>query len=183
MTRKYSDDIRAEIATLVPDNTTGQVTPAGVRQILNDIVDSFTQAWAVLRRTADIPVNLTTTPTKLVIFDEVLITSPELVASAANDTIRAVRPGFYNFNFTCSISGSNNFDVAVELMRNGTSTFWRALQTATGTGNRVELTLNGAVASLVDNDEFSIYVSVLSGVDNATFYDTQLIMGTVQTDS
>jgi len=183
MARKYSNDIRTEITNLLADNTTGLISPSDVRQILNDIVDSFTPAAGAIRRVTSIPFNLTTVPKKLTIFDEVLATSPELIASAANDTIQAALTGFYNVNFTCSVAGSQNSDIQVDLRRNGLTTFWRALGTTTGASNRVELTLAGVVQATGVNDDFSLYVSVLSGSDNVDFFDTQLIMGTIQTNA
>ena len=182
MTRKYSNDIRAEIDTLVPDNTTGQVTPAGIRQIMHDIVDSFTPAYGALRRTASTMVALTTTPTKLVVYDEVVRSTPELVASAANDTITATRAGSYNFSFTSSLSGQNNSDIVMELFRNGLSTPWRALTTTTGAGNRAEITVSGIVSAPANDDVFEIYAYLLSGTDNVSFYDSIFLMETIQTN-
>lgn len=183
MARLNSDTLRALVQSLFPDNTSELITPANVRDMLNDIIDSFTPAFGSMARTATIPFNLTTVPTKLTIFDQVVATSPELVVSIANDTITAVNSGLCIFNFTASIAGSNNSDVVVELRRNGLQTFWRALSTTTGAANRVELTLAGYLQNTNPGDEFSIYVNTLTGTDNADFFDVSLIMQTVQTNS
>ena len=43
MARRFLDDIRADIASQLPDNTVGAITPAIVRGLLNDIIASTVQ--------------------------------------------------------------------------------------------------------------------------------------------
>lgn len=43
MTRRFLDDIRSDIVTLMPDNNIGAITPAITRGILTDMVDSTVQ--------------------------------------------------------------------------------------------------------------------------------------------
>lgn len=180
MARKTTAELLAEIAALLPDNTTELITPADVRTCLNNICESFTPAFGVIRGVPGVPVTLTTTPAKLAIFDEVVATSPELVAEPANDRIVAAKAGYYLFNFTSSIAGSNNSDVQIELRRNGSPTLWYALQTTTGAANRAEITLQGYTQAVADGDVFEIYANVLTGTDDATFSANQLLLETIQ---
>lgn len=180
MARKTTAELLAEIAALLPDNTTELISPADVRTCLNDICESFTPAFGVLRGVPGVVVNLTTTPQKLAIFDEAIATSPELVADPALDQITATKAGYFTFSFTASLSGGNNSDVQVELRRNGTPTLWLALQTTTGAANRVEISLAGYTQAVADGDIFTVYGSVLSGTDACTFSGNQLLLETIQ---
>ena len=180
MPRKTTAELLAQIATLLPDNTTELISPADVRACLNDICDSFTPAFGVLRGVAGVVVNLTATPQKLPIFAEVVATSPELVADLANSRITATKAGVFTFSFTASLAGANNSDVQVELRRNGTPTLWIALQMTTGTANRVEISLAGYTQALADGDYFEVYGNVLTGTDSCTFSGNQLLLETIQ---
>lgn len=64
MTRKYSDTLKAEIATNLPDNVIQAITAADVRQALLDIVDSLRPSWAGLAAAhTEAPVTLALTTT------------------------------------------------------------------------------------------------------------------------
>ena len=52
MTRKFLDDLSAEISLKVPDNTTGLVTPAIVRNLMIDITDSTVEDIAFIYRSS-----------------------------------------------------------------------------------------------------------------------------------
>ena len=67
MTRKFLDDLRAEIDTLFADNTSGLISPADVRQIARDTVDSTVADDATIYRnsasgSADLGTQITPTP-------------------------------------------------------------------------------------------------------------------------
>ena len=48
MTKKYTDTLMTDIAAVLADNQTQQISAADVRQALLDIVDSLRPAWAAL---------------------------------------------------------------------------------------------------------------------------------------
>jgi hypothetical protein len=48
MTKKYTDTLMTDIATVLADNQTQQISAADVRQALIDIVDSLRPAWSAL---------------------------------------------------------------------------------------------------------------------------------------
>lgn len=58
MTRKFLQDIVGQIASTLPDNTTGQIIPANHRVLLNDLLDSSVQDEAALSSTAQTPVSV-----------------------------------------------------------------------------------------------------------------------------
>lgn len=180
MTRKTTTQLLAEIQALFPDNNTGLISPNDLRTSLTNICDSFTPAFGALRGVPAVVANLTTTPAKLLLFDELVATSPGVVeANVANDEIVAVVASIMQFSVTASLSGTNNADVQIELRRNGTPTLWLALQTTTGAANRVEMSLSGYISANA-GDVFTVYGSVLTGTSSTTFYNNALIMETVQ---
>jgi hypothetical protein len=48
MTRKTMVELQAELALLLPDNNAGEISPADVRTVIGDLIDSLTPAYAVL---------------------------------------------------------------------------------------------------------------------------------------
>lgn len=180
--RKTSDALRAEVLANFPDNTTGLITPAAVRQMFEDIIDSFTQAWGILQGSPGVATALTTTPTKLSIFDTVFATSPELAADATTDSITATLGGYFSFNVTVSMAGDNNADIELALYRDGAPTIWVSLTTTTGAANRAELTLEGFTQGN-PGSVFELYARTLTGTANVTFSLNQFLMSTVQTNA
>ena len=52
MTRKFLDDVRTQVDTLLADNNAGDISPLDVRTVLNNIIDSTIQDEAQLASTA-----------------------------------------------------------------------------------------------------------------------------------
>ena len=46
MTRRYTDQLIQELPNELPDNTTGEITPATLRQMITDVVQSLRPAFA-----------------------------------------------------------------------------------------------------------------------------------------
>ena len=48
MARRFLDDVRADIQSLLPDNITGEISPADMRTLLTDITDSTIQDECII---------------------------------------------------------------------------------------------------------------------------------------
>jgi len=47
--RRYTDEVKGLINTLLPNNSAGAISPEDVRSVLTDIIDSLRPAWAAIR--------------------------------------------------------------------------------------------------------------------------------------
>lgn len=123
MARRFLDDIRADLLTLLPDNVVGEISPADVRGILRDIIDSTVQDEAALTSPPSTVLNLTPTPTEYPqIFDAVIGGLPGfLVANAVTGRFElSPTPGFsYTFRYYLQAEGPQNAELNFNITRGG----------------------------------------------------------------
>jgi hypothetical protein len=173
MPRLTFSGLQAEIAALLPDNTSGEISPADVRGVVTDIIDTFQPAGAGIYRTADASQALTTADTKLTVFDTTLTSFGEsgvIIPSAANDTIDTLLIGVHTLSVNLQAEGGANDDLIVTVYRNGVPTAVAGEIALRGAGNKVEFTLSFPMqAPSPGPHEFSLYVRLRSGTGNVTF--------------
>jgi hypothetical protein len=123
MARRFLDDIRADLLTLLPDNVVGEISPADVRGILRDIIDSTVQDEAAMTSPPSVPLNLTPVPTEYpAIFDASIGGLPGFLTP--NPTTGRFElsptPGFsYQVEFFIQAEGQQNAEVNINIMQNG----------------------------------------------------------------
>jgi len=166
MTRKFNSDLRNEIPTLFPDNITKDISPATLRQFLEDLIDSLRATGSQLTQEAapTVPnggiVSVTTTPQKLVFFDTVFNgDTTELEGDIALDRfIVNNATGALEMDSTFTMEGSNSADVTLELYKNGLATGNLISANLEGAGNPVTIPALAKDIPLTLNDYFEIYV-------------------------
>jgi hypothetical protein len=188
MTRKYTDTLIAELTTTLPDNSTGLITPALLRQVITDAIQSLRPAWAGIR--ADkvaVPVNFNTTATWTKInavgfwtiggqsdnaeFAYDLATG-ELVAKYAD----------YNHLIECAINfaGATNVEYQFSLAQNGVPVGTLAPVDGNGTGRILEASDRALIISNAVNDRFSLMVRSPGGASTIQISQADLF-GSLQT--
>lgn len=183
MSRIFLDNLRNDINSLFADNNTGQITPALLRGVHLDMVDSLAQDEGVLFSTS--PVTVTLTPTYALV--------PNLLGGeAGGDGLFLILDGLaqsittngpagftYNMNTQISCDGGNNVVFNLAIFQNGV--ILRETSFVTGGASRVinisldryiNASPNGAVyevrMSSPTSGTLDISQAILSGVIQPT---------------
>lgn len=155
MTRKFLVPLRTEIATLIPDNTTGLVSPADVRTMLTDVLDSAinSDAWyASGTLSAAFPITAV----------GAIPPAPSPQSGNEAPTLVVVNPGTRVFTVgapgvgfsllvtcNCTVGAANNTDMSLEMFVNGIASIFSAEITGTGVGNPATMSFVGYIAHAV----------------------------------
>jgi len=177
MTLKTVQDIKNQIAATMPDNTTGQITPAILRASLLDMCDSLFSRSATLYGAvpAGVAQSITTVPTNYpVLMSGVINNNPTLfTVNALTGLITAAVGGFgYTLSFNVTwMSGTNNVELDCAVYKNG-ALYTRGRMNQNGaTQNRQNTgSFSVLVAGVVANDIFEIRLSSPQGPTSITFY-------------
>jgi len=167
---KFIQDIKSQINSTLPDNSVGQITPAIMRAMLQDMTDSlYSRAGALFRSAATaVAQALTTTPTNYPgIYDTTRAVDPAVIA--ANLVAGTVVPAVTGFGCTATIGitvdGANGRVVTAALAKNGVvSVSSRVSVTCSGAGNKVTASADTPIIGVVAADIFTLVLSVDTAV-------------------
>lgn len=134
MPRKSMVELEAEATTNLPDNTSGAISAADVRQMFLDFINAIRPAYGVLQKTAPQTVNLGTTDVSFVYTTATSSDINQLTASAATGKISRTERGTSSINFTMDIECATNRFITFTLYKNGAATPWRMTVNGAGTG-------------------------------------------------
>lgn len=176
MTLKFLNDIRTEINALFPDNTAGLITPAALRTVVNDMVDSLFDRGCALRGPGVTPVAqaLTATPTLFpALYTDVINNNPSVfTTNLVAGNITALEGGFsHQLQVSAIVAAAINTQVSVTVFKNGAAISGQAGVETTGAGETKTLQFTIPVIGVVDNDVFDIR---WSSVPNQTVTFTSL---------
>lgn len=155
MTRKFLDDVRAEIDVNFPDNTTGAITPALTRSTLHDIVDSTVSDEALIAGAPEVTgYALTTTFSALTtgLYSAEAGGDGSFLTTniAAGNITTSPTAGFtYSVSAALTVQAANNEIVEMAIMVNGVASRFQPSITGRGTNDRpvsvyIEAFVNGA---------------------------------------
>jgi hypothetical protein len=154
MARRFLDDIRADIATLLPDNTSGLITPAIVRSILTDIVDSEYSDEGGMTGGEVLGVTVTGTPTPLSIFNTEIGALPGFITpnSGAGTITCSSTAGFtYSVYGVITFEADNNEPITLNITTDGIPRSVFSTGTGRGPGRPITLLVEGLVLSTPPN--------------------------------
>jgi len=169
MSLEFIQTLKNEINSLLPDNNTGQITPAILRGVLQDMADSLYSRGASLFRSSATPVAqaLTTTPTNYpAIYDTLRALDPPVVAgSLVAGTVTPAVTGFAcSLTVSMTVDGAVNRIVTAQSAKNGVQIIAsRIIATCTGAGNKVSATITIPIIGVVASDVFTLLLSVDTG--------------------
>jgi len=172
MARKTFFDLSAQAAATLADNTTADISPADVRTMITDFLDTMRPAYGVL---TDSPtgitklVNIAALP--LAWTDIQRADSPEFTLSATNGSIS--RPSqTCSSRIVCSVDvyGPQGKIITGQLANNGVATQFKSTITCGGPTKPETLLITGVVTAAV-NPLFQIYVNTDSDGVSFTFKD------------
>ena len=136
--RKSTQELLAEIATQLPDNSIGAITPAVLRGVLNDIVMAFQPAYGYLQQSSGVVLTLGTTPTQ-VPFNTPFTSDATQIGATGGVTanLAPVNAGATAFQFSGDIEASNGRFITFTLYKNDVPTTWRVTGNGAGAGNPI----------------------------------------------
>lgn len=183
MALEHITDLGAIIDADLPDNATGAITPAVLRSVLHDMVDSlWGRACSLFGEHISVPIvaACTATPTNFpALQDEVVNNNPTMfTVNIAASTITVLSPGAgYAFTFilgfTCA--GTAGVDVQGLLYKNSVRVDrFSAATECTGAGKMVGGAFSALVTGVVANDVFEVRFATPGGANNITFYNVEL---------
>lgn len=146
MTRKTVVELLAQNTASFPDNTTGQITPALLRTMFQDFLDSFAPAYGAFNRTSLVTLPTVGTTPVVVPWQAITVSQgPEFTAGtpALGTITRNDTQASTSFNCQMSFSAPNNSVSTVTVFVNGQPTVYSATFTSTGTGNLHEINIVG----------------------------------------
>ena len=169
MSLKFIQVIKNEINSLLPDNTSGLITPATLRTVLQDMTDSLYNRTGALFRAAATAVAqaLTTAPTNYpAIYDTGLAADPAVVSN--NLVSGLVTPQVTGFGCYVTVSltadGANGRVVTAQAAKNGVQIVSsRVSVSCSGAGNKESGTITIPVVGVVAGDIFTLLLSVDTG--------------------
>jgi hypothetical protein len=141
MARKSINELIAEANAAFPDNVTGLITPADLRDFCLNFLNAISPAYGYL--TAAGPLSQTFGLTAaLVVFSSAFDSDPaQTTSNAAAGSVARSERGTSTINFTVDVSCANNVGVTFTLNKNGTPTQWKITATGRGASNPVSVAL------------------------------------------
>lgn len=152
MTRKTMEQLAQQSEATFPDNNEGQITPAILRAMQKDMIDTLTPIYAGLAIQTPVNKELTPTPVRLS-FDTILGQYPPdwtVTLDGMTRSLNGLSGVNTRFSITGVIEGLQNAEITVVLRKNGTPTAWKTSSTLTGPGKPNSFTLNGLEYGTVD---------------------------------
>ena len=149
MTIKSMLQLLAQADTDLPDNSTQDITPADVRVLIKDFIDSVTPAYGTLQL-ATLTKTLNATPSKIAPFGSSFGATPGYYTTNVTDgtVTRLVGTGGVAgasdvVIISGAVSGANNARVVVRLYKNGNATAYQTSVTCSGAGDNLGFSLVG----------------------------------------
>jgi hypothetical protein len=187
MTRKTILALLAQADATLPDNTAGAITPAALRAMVRDVIDSFSPGYGAMSS-----VNLTmqalgTTP-RAIPYQTLLAQTPEFVCVPGSGTVKRLAQGLpttvNRVSFTADVAAASGAEVAFGLYRNGVAVPGAAMTlTGGGAGNFALASIGGGFTTLDGQDyTYEIRAAKISGaVDDVVLSNVRFVVEIVPT--
>lgn len=176
MTIKTYSAVSSDISTLLADNTSRDISEADVRQVSNDLLDLNTVYGGLYVADGASAQAMTTTPAKLTAWagnGASNGTTPDHTSDII--TIDTNSDGVYSVNFNVAATGNAGTIYVFMLYKNASAVTGYQCR-LTGAANAATASLCALVTSVVATDTFSIYCKTVSGSQNVTVIDAQLVI-------
>jgi hypothetical protein len=164
MARRFIDDVRSDISTLLADNTVGAISPADLRSVFNDFVDSSISDQALLNADQEVtgyPVDLTFAQITTGVFtSQVGNEPPFLNCDFANGVISASPTAgfYYEVIGGLSFEAPSNVQVDIVITVDGVPREYIASSTGRGAGRPISATILAQSNPTPANAEFGIAI-------------------------
>ena len=141
MPRKSILELIAQATADFPDNVTGLITPAKLRNWAIDFLNAIAPAYGLLSLTGPLTQTFGLTPA-LVVFQTAYDSNPaETTSTIPGSSIARAEKGTSTINFSMDIETNNGRFITFTLFKDGVATPWRITGNGGGTGNPVSVAL------------------------------------------
>ena len=183
MTIKSMLQLLAQADADLPDNTTQDITPADVRVMIKDFIDSVTPAYGTLQL-ATLSKALNATPSKIAPFSSSFGATPGYFTTNVTDatvTRLVATAGVAGASdlviISGSVSGANNANVVLRLFKNGVATSYLTSVTCSGAGDNQGFSLVGITyTDAGDGDAIYDLRASSSAAGNFSFVDISVVV-------
>jgi len=141
MARKSVVELVAQATADFPDNVTGLITPAKLRQFVIDFLTSFSPAYGYLQLPGPTSQVLNIAPS-LLVFATATDSDPSQTTSIVPaSTVTRTEKGVATIVFTCDFACQVGRFITFTLFKNGVATPWRVTNTGGGLANPLAVSL------------------------------------------
>lgn len=137
MARKSIQELVAQADATIEDNTTGNVTPADVRELIKDFLNAVRPAYGYLSKPGASPQVFGLTAVKLAWTTGFDSDATETTSNATNGSIARTERGACTITFNADIEAAANRFITFTLYKDGLATPWRITGNGAGSGNPV----------------------------------------------
>lgn len=145
MTRKSITELYTQATETIQDNTTGEVSPADVRQLIQDFLDTIRPSYGGCAIDATGVSKAVTTAFSPFVWETLIDTgSADWNSSAASGSAyRSNGPATTRITFSADVVAPNNMIVTFTLFKNGVATPWSISLTSTSSTDIQAVSLAG----------------------------------------
>ena len=187
MPRKFLDDVRADIQTLIADNTTGEIQPADVRSILTDIVDSTIQDECAISGDTGATIALTSAFSPITDGFDTTVGGDGtwLKPNQATGTIVLnVQPGWtYSVLAVVTLQVVQNESLEFCILRDGVAGFFKPTIAGAGVSRPNSVQLIDQILANTSNEEVQIGVRAIDGAASVDIIDVVLEVTVLPTNN
>ena len=157
MTRKSIVELLAQANTTLPDNNSGLITPAVVRDLIVDFLDTVAPAYGVLAISGSLVKACTPTLTLVVFTTNTGATANGFTIDALTGTVTKLNRGTTRFSFNCDVQFAANRAITFALFINGVQTSWGVSNQGDGTGDPQSVGFSGIAYVDTPNAVFQVF--------------------------
>lgn len=177
MTRKSMQELLTQVASTLPDNSTGTITPAVMRAMFTDFIQAIAPAYTSLQMPTANTRLMNIAPVKFGTYQTATNSDiTQMVGSAVTGEVTRSERGTSTINFSADFETSNGRFMMFELYKNNVPTGWRITGNGGGAGNPVAVALT-AIDYADPAAVYSIWVSCEQNSTSVTFSQVGLIIG------
>ena len=141
MARKSVVELDAQADATLPDNITGLITPAAVRNMIKDFLNAFRPQYAAMSLTTPLPQGLTATYAAFP-FETVIAVNTEFTAVPATGLVTKIERGSVRVSLNIDFVAPNGTTVSFCIFVDGVASAWVVAATQPGTNDVVSVAMS-----------------------------------------
>lgn len=159
MTRKTIVELLAQADATLPDNVTGLIDPADVRNMIKDFLDTVRPSYAAIQITSGVSKAVTTSFSTFTWSAQIIAQDPDWTTSLASGTMqRSGGPASTRITFNADVVAPNNSLVTFCLFINGVQTPWAVSNTSTSSTDAQSFAMSAITYNTEPTIQYQIQV-------------------------
>jgi len=175
MARKTITELTNQTNSSLPDNAVGLITPAVLRTLILDFLDTVTPAYANIVLTSGIGIPMTTSYTTISWSSILILTDIYTVSLASGLVTRIAGPGVARVSFSIDVMAPSNSVTTFALFVDGIETAWATSNTSSNSSGYQSYAFTAVVGSTNTNPTYQIRAKS-SGTNNVSLTSGILVV-------